>query len=428
MVSGDAKAGLKPRGEKSGRRREVCILSMNYPPEPTGIAPYTGALAQRLATAGYQVAAHVAHPHYPSWKIHQGFGDWRRSELVGGVTVQRRLHYVPQPPRGLKRLLSELSFGLRITLAKWGSPGVVVAVSPPLFSIALAVLRIRVTPRRPRLIVWVQDVYSFGIAETQEGGKWVERITRRVERATFRAADRVVVIHPKFAELLVREFGVTESKVEVVRNWTHLRPSTPVDAAVARTRLGWPPSGVTLALHTGNMGVKQGLENVIDAARLADERGEPVQFILVGDGGERQRLECYACGISRLSFLDPLSDDDYRLALAAADVLLVNEKLGVSEMALPSKLTAYFDAGRPIVAATDLAGITASEISTADAGVVVPAGDPEALLSGVLAVRENSDLMARYSANGRRHREAALSEEAAIARWLTLVAEEAARS
>lgn len=398
----------------------VCIFGLNYPPESTGIAPYVGALAANLAGVGYDVTAHVAHPHYPAWRIAPGHGCWRRTEDLGGVKVQRRLHYVPQPPRGLKRLLSEISFGIRIVAARWGSPRVVVAVSPPLFSVSLAFLRLRLTPCRPYIILWVQDIYSLGVAETQEGGAIVERITRWVEGTTFRAADRVVVIHPRFAELIVREFGVQESKVEVIRNWTHLPSVASVPPAAARRKLGWP-EGVTLAVHTGNMGIKQGLDNIIDAARLADERGDPVHFLLVGDGGERDHLENYSHGVMRLSIVDPLSDEDYRFALSAADVLLVNEKTGILEMALPSKLTAYFDAERPIVAAVNPNGITASEIAASGAGVVVPAGDALALLNSVRALGSDPDAATRYATNGKRYRESGLGEQTAMSRWFGII-------
>jgi len=169
------------------------------------------------------------------------------------------------------------------------------------------------------------------------------------------------------------------------------------------------------------MGVKQGLENVVDAARVADEREVPVHFILVGDGGERRNLEEYGRGIERLSFVDPLSEEDYRLALGASDVLIINEKSGVSGMALPSKLTTYFDAGRPVVAATDPGGITASEVMEAGAGLVVPAGEPEALLDALLSLRSDPDLAARFAEQGRRHREAVLGEQTAMKQWCSLV-------
>ncbi len=401
-------------------RSDVVILGLNYPPEPTGIAPYTGALAVGLTKIGHHVTAHVAHPHYPEWAILEGYRQWTRVEDLDGVEVHRRLHYVPRSPRGIRRLVSELSFGVRSVFAFWGRPQAVIAVSPALFSTALAVLRLRLTPRRPPLIVWVQDIYTLGLAETAEGGGLAQRVTRWVESQTLRAADRVVVIHQRFADFLTRELGIAASRVTVVRNWTHLPPSEQVDAAVAKATLGWPQN-VTLAVHTGNMGTKQGLENIIDAARAADERSAPVHFLLVGEGGERRRLEQRAHGIARLTFVDPLADAEYRLALGAADVLVVNEKPGVSAMAAPSKLTSYFDAARPVVAATDLDGITASEIAAADAGVIVRAGDPGALLDAVLAVSADPDAAARFGFNGRRYRDSVLDQGAAIDRWASLI-------
>jgi glycosyltransferase involved in cell wall biosynthesis len=395
---------------------------LHYPPEPTGNAPYSGALAAGLAAAGNSVTVHAAHPHYPEWKIYDGHGGWRKVEQRQGVELHRRLHYVPRPPRGIRRLISEISFGIRLVFARWGSPGVVIALSPPLFSAALAAARLRLTPHRPKLLVWVQDIYSLGLAETGQGGAFVQRVTRWVERQTLGSADRVIVIHERFADFVTKDLGIPSSKVVVLRNWTHLPPSAAVDAAAAKTTLGWPGSA-TLAVHTGNMGAKPGLENIVDAARLADERNAPVHFILVGNGSERDALKEHALGVSRLTFVDPLGDNDFRLALGAADVLLVNEKPGVSAMAMPSKLTSYFDAGRPVVAATDPGGITGSEMAVAQAGVVVPAGDAAALLDAVLAMRENPEVAAQYGANGRRHRETHLDEGQAIGEWQRLIAE-----
>uniref|UniRef100_A1UBG7 Glycosyl transferase, group 1 n=1 Tax=Mycobacterium sp. (strain KMS) TaxID=189918 RepID=A1UBG7_MYCSK len=402
------------------KRPDVLILGLNYPPEPTGIAPYTGALASGLNSLGRHVTAQVAHPHYPEWVVREGYGQWSRVEQLDGVEVRRLLHYVPKSPRGLRRLLSETSFGLRLLFARWGRPRIVITVSPSLFSAALAALRIRLTPRRPPFIVWIQDIYTLGLAETGEGGGFAATLTRWVESRTLRSADRVVVIHHRFADYVARELGVKASDVVVVRNWAHLAMEMPVSSASAKLALGWP-SGVILAVHTGNMGLKQGLENIVDAAREADERSAPVHFLLVGDGGERRKLMERAHGISRITFVGPLSDADYRLALSAADVLLVNEKPGISSMAVPSKLTSYFHAGRPVIAATDADGITASEVLAAGAGIVVPAGEHSALLDAVLDLGDDPAAAARFGRNGRRYRESVLDEQVAIAQWESLV-------
>ncbi|STZ42266.1 group 1 glycosyl transferase [Mycolicibacterium gilvum] len=277
-------------------------------------------------------------------------------------------------------------------------------------------------PRKPRLIIWVQDIYTLGLEETGEGGGLAAWVTRRVEGATLRSADKVVVIHDRFADYLRNELAVESRKIAVIRNWAHLPDRDVVDSSEAKSALGWPVD-TTLAVHTGNMGAKQGLENIIEAARLADAENAPVHFILVGDGSERQKLCELARGISRLTFVGSLNDESYSLALSAADILLVNEKPGVAAMAVPSKLTSYFHAGRPVVAATDSEGISASEVFASGAGVVVPAGQPRLLLEKILAMRENPEIMAEFGSNGRLYRQAILGRDAAIQRWSELLTE-----
>lgn len=392
---------------------DVAVLSLHYPPEATGNAPYVGALAAALSTRTIPVRAYVAHPHYPEWRIRSGYGQWRRTETIDGVTVHRLRHLVPRPPRGLRRLLAEISFGVRLLSVKFGPDSVVIAVSPALFATALAALRITVTRRPPHLVVWVQDIYTLGMRETAEGGRLSALIAKRVERFVMRAAETVVVIHPRFADYLTDEFGIDADRVTVIRNWTHLGPAPDITKRDARAALGWPAAGL-LAVHTGNMGAKQGLENLVEAARLADHTAAPITFVLVGEGGQRETLEHRARGIERIRFVDLLDDADYRCALAAADCLLVNESPGVANMAVPSKLTSYFDAGRPVLAATEPGGITADEIRRARAGAVVPPDDPAALLAEVLRLAQDEDSGARCGDSAARYCRQHLAADAAI--------------
>lgn len=392
---------------------DASVLSLHYPPETTGNAPYVGALASGLVTRGHRVKAFVAHPHYPEWRVRSGYGQWRRTEMIEDVEVHRLWHFVPRPPRGLRRLLSEFSFGVRLWFCRMGAEDVVIAVSPALFATALAILRIRLSPFRPGLVVWVQDIYTLGITETSEGNRFSAAVTKFVEKHALRSADRVVAIHPRFKDYMVGELGVRAERISVIRNWTHLKPSVPMSKSDARVALDWPPDTL-LAVHTGNMGAKQGLENIVEAARLAESRGLPINFVLVGDGGERVALERLAQGINSIKFVEPLNAADYRCALAAADCLLVNEMPGVANMAVPSKLTSYFDAKRPVLAAADPMGITASEIERANAGVVVPAGDPQALLAAALRLSQDADAANMYGAAAQRYCREMLTADTAM--------------
>jgi colanic acid biosynthesis glycosyl transferase WcaI len=165
------------------------------------------------------------------------------------------------------------------------------------------------------------------------------------------------------------------------------------------------------------MGRKQGLENVIDAARLAQRRKSNVKFVLLGDGNQRRSLEEKAKGIRTIQFIDPLPDDKFQHALAAANILLVNELPGVKDMAVPSKLTSYFNAGLPVIAATDAESVTASEIRSSGGGLRVDASDPESLLETAEELGGNATMASDLGAQGLRFRHETLSETAAIGHY-----------
>lgn len=398
----------------------VLVLGLNYPPEKTGISPYTGAMTRGLVRRGFVTRVLTTHPHYPDWKVPSGYGQWSRSEQIDGVDVTRLKHYVPRRPKGVRRALSEASFGARVATHDWSDPDAIVVVSPALISSLLGALRAKLTHRKKPLVVWVQDLYTLGMVETGQAGGFAVKVMSALEGWLLRSADKVIVIHDRFAARVADDFGVPRDRIEVVRNWTHLPPSPEVDVEAARRSLGWG-KGEIVVLHAGNMGVKQGLENVVDAARLACERDLPVRFVLLGHGSERDRLKALGAGLSSLEFLSPLNDAEFSAALASADSLLVNELPGVSEMAVPSKLTSYFSAGRPVVAATDVSGITAEEVRAADAGVVVPASDPEALLDAVTALGADPGHAEHLGKNGRLYRKTVLDEESAINRFTEML-------
>ncbi len=399
------------------------FFGLNYPPETTGISPYTGAMAAGLVRRGREVRALAGHPHYPDWKVAPGYGQWSRRENIDGVSVHRLRHFIPARPTPMPRATAEITFGIRQVFSRWGDPAVIVAVSPALISSALVRLRARITHPTTPFVVWVQDLYGLGLAETGQGSGAAARVIRGIEKWLLRSASMVVVIHDRFADRVHHDFGVPLERTAVVRNWTHLPPMPQIDVTAVRQAHGWADDEIVVA-HTGNMGVKQGLHHVVDAGRLAHRAGEKVRFVLVGRGSQRDELaERIAGEPTTTEIMPPLDDMAFAEVLQAADVLLVNELPGVAEMCVPSKLTSYFASGRPVLAATDAMGITAQEVITAKAGMTVAAGDPAALLDGVKVLAADREEAARLGENGKRYKETVLEETFAIDRFDSLLAD-----
>ncbi len=260
----------------------------------------------------------------------------------------------------------------------------------------------------------IQDLSSQGASQsTILGGRRIAKTLRSVEGLVLRGAAGVGIVADGFRSN-IESMGVAPDRVTMLPNWSHVAAPT-ADRARTRAALGWDDA-TQIVLHAGNMGLKQGLEHVVTAARVAERGGDPVRFVLMGDGNQRAALMALAQGVSAIEFLAPQPADRFMDVLAAADVLLVNERASVVDMSLPSKLTSYFMAGRPVVAATNPLGLTAREVARSGAGLSVPAEDPGALLAALGALRASPALASDLGANGPRYATAHLGAEAAYDR------------
>lgn len=392
----------------------VVVMGVNHAPERSGIAPYTSRLAEGLAERGHHVQVFTSRPHYPEWRVPE---EYRKAVtgLHGRVRVRRFRHYIPSRPTWFRRLLFELSFGLKVSAARWGRPDVVICVSPALFSSGLIALRARMSTRRPALGVIVQDLYSRGVAETGTGGRGLGRLATRLEGCVLGLFDGVAVIHERFKRQATDGLQVPENRVSVIRNWSHVRPAADFDVERFRASMGW--GSETVVLHAGAMGVKQGLGNVVEAARVAADLKTPMRFVLLGNGSQRESLAQLAEGLENIEFRDQVDSETFSRALAAADMLLVNELTGVRDMAVPSKLTSYFSAGKPVIAATDPESATAEEVAAADAGVQVPAGDPLALVRAVADLTRDPSRAILMARRGQEYSKSHLAEEVALSKY-----------
>lgn len=380
-----------------GPRLRVVVLGLNYAPETTGIAPYTTGLARHLAREGHEVTAITGHPHYPEWQLHPGYEKPRPPTPDHEVRLLRVPHPVPRNPSGLSRVWMEFLFAVRAASRLVRErPDVVVVVSPALLSLVPA-LALRMV-KRFRVGVVVQDLYGAALAETGIGGGVVSRLTAFLERTLLRRVDSAVVIHEVFRQRLLSD-GVSAARIRVIPNWAHITMPGAHDREEKRRQLGWA-NGDVVALHAGNMGAKQGLEGLVEVGRLAQQRNSTVRVVLMGNGSQRADLAARAEGLARVALMDPLPAGEFEAALAAADCLLLHEKPGVVEMSVPSKLTTYFTAGRPVVAATDERSGAAALIAASEAGVRVPAGDATAILSAIERVAGDPAAAEDMAANG----------------------------
>jgi len=199
------------------------------------------------------------------------------------------------------------------------------------------------------------------------------------EFAAYRKAAGATVLCRSFEEALVTH-GYPRDRIRMIRSPIDvdtIRP-VPCDGRFrARYRI---PDRAFVVLHAGSMGRKQGLMNVVSAARLA--RSADIFWVLVGDGEARYELEAAtrAADVGDVVRYVPFQPDELLSEMfAAADVLLVNQLGSVKDTVIPSKLLTYMAAGRPVLAAVNPGSQAAEILREADGGALVAPEDPEAL-------------------------------------------------
>lgn len=392
----------------------LCVVGMHFAPESTGNAPYTTALTEALVDAGAAVLVVTGIPHYPEWKVRAEFRSGMRwSERDGRRVVLRRRHWVPRVPNVFGRALMEGTFlAQALTTVPGFSVDGYIAVTPMLSSLVAVAAASRVHQKPWGALV--QDLTGLGAKQSGASGDRVASSIAQAEYHLLARADRVAVVAAEFADTL-SSHGVDPVRISLTPNFSHIRLA-PQRHALARAELGWPQDRFLL-VHTGNMGMKQGLDVAIEAARIGEKSGL-FDLVLVGDGNQRMALERMAGGLSNVHFVDPLSDERYPLALAAADALLVIERSTAGQMSIPSKLTSYFAAGRPVIGSVPPGGITDRVLRESGAGLPLPAGDAAAIADTVAALRADDEAIEQLAFNGLRFAEDNYSREAAYARYV----------
>jgi len=395
------------------KQLKVLITSSYYWPEGAGTAPYLTGLAEYLASRGHTVVVATTFAHYPEWRSSAN-GRYMLSEVRAGVTVRRRAHFVPRHQSAAQRALYEatlLTSGVT-ALRLRRRPDVVIGTCPSLAAGALARLA-SIAYRAPYGLIF-QDL--TGLAARQSGVTGGDRVASGVHRAELaiaRRAEGVAIIAEGFRAYF-EAGGLAPQRIVRLRNWTR-RVEPEETREETRARLGWPP-GELVCLHGGNMGQKQGLGNILDAAALLD--GERIRIVLAGDGNDRARLQADASRrrLANVEFMPMQDPGRWEELMQASDVLLVNQRASVADMSLPSKLTSYFAAGRPVVASVSHDSETAREIEAAEAGYVVPPEDSDALRGVLISLRRDPSAASAFGDSLRRYAEAHLSAEASLER------------
>jgi glycosyltransferase involved in cell wall biosynthesis len=326
-----------------------------------------------------------------------------RRELHNGVAIFRAAGTAFRPHRFTGRAANYVSYFLSSCLAGMGIPRPDVVVSltdPPIIGLAALL-----TARRckARLVFVCQDVFPE-VAWLLEDfhNATVNRLLDRMNRLLVREADRVVAVGETMRQRLIAGKGAEPWKVTVIHNWADCAAIVP-GAKRNPFSVAHGLAEAFVVMHSGNLGLSQSLETLIDAASRLRPYHDLV-LAMVGDGTKRPALERKARsqGLANVRFFPYQRKESLRDSFASADVFVISLKRGLAGYIVPSKLYGILAAGRPYVAAVEEACEVATITQRYHCGLLAAPADPKDLADKILTLYHDRALAQQLGANARR--------------------------
>jgi colanic acid biosynthesis glycosyl transferase WcaI len=383
----------------------ILILTINYWPEQTGIGAVMTRRCEYLASVGHDVTVCTGMPYYPEWRIHSSY---RRKPFLwekrNGVNILRSWLWVPKKVTSAKRVLFEASFvaSSLLQVLRCRKPELLQVISPPLGLGLSAVLLSR----------WLKIPYVFDVQDLQpDAAADLGMLPRpllpmlyRLEAVAYQNASLISTVTNSMRKKIIAK-GFPPNKVIVI--------PPPADDSLFdvgrivddhRFRREYNLIGKFVVAHSGNMGIKQDLNVVLDTAVQLKTQSD-VLFLLAGDGAAKPNLERRVAllELPNIRFLPVQEQSQFLEMLAAIDLALIVQHASVSDIVFPSKTVTLLSAARPVGAAVNETSEIASVIRESGGGIVSPSGNVKSLTETIQQFSKDRRKGRAMGESGRRY-------------------------
>lgn len=191
------------------------------------------------------------------------------------------------------------------------------------------------------------------------------------------------------------------------RNWVDTAVIFPMELSPMRATLGIGADKV-VCLFSGSMGAKQGVEIIVEAAKILAHR-QDVEFVICGEGGAASDLKAMAAAMTNVRFLPLQPMAALNHLLNVADIHLLPQKPSAQDLVMPSKLLGMAASGRPVIATVN-PGTEVAE-TLIGFGLVTPPGNAELLVLAIQRLADHPDERHRLGRAARMYAVEKLSKE-----------------
>jgi len=383
---------------------KITVLGINFYPELIGIGVYNTELCEYLRNVGHEVTIFTALPYYPHWEIPE---HYKRklflTENYKGVVIRRSYLYVPKKIITISRIFHEFSFMISsfFNLLFSGRPDIIFVVSPPLGLglVAYVIGKIKSVP----FVFHIQDLQPDAAVELgMLTNRKLLNLLYKIEKFIYQKAKRIGVISKKMGEKIISK-EINRKKILYFPNWVdtqYIKPLPRNNKFRQENGLG----NRFVVLYSGNIGMKQGLDIILDVADETKDN-KNIIYIIAGDGAYKKELirKYKIQKLENVFFLPIQSKEMLPYMLSAADVCLVPQQKAVTDVVMPSKLLGIMACGKPVIAGANPGSELYNVIKDSGCGIAVEPENPKQLLEAIMKLYDDPKKGEEYSKKAREY-------------------------
>ncbi len=286
---------MSPKGTKSAlivgfSLSKLVFLNRCYWPDTEATGQLLTDLCEHLGRCGHDVHVVCGQPNSP--RADTPFLP-HGVEVRNGVSIHRLTHarFPKRVPAG--RLLNLVSFthaAQRYLKQTRFQADVFVSETDPFLLPAVVAKHAR--RFNAHFVAYLQDIYP-DVAEAigkAKPGLVTNQIRSRLRNA-YQSAAKVIVLGSCMRDRLASPpWSLDADKIEIIPNWADCTAIQPIDHKDNKLRRQWNLNDKFVVMHSGNMGLTQRLDVLIDATNHPSWPENAV-LLLVGDGAAKQQLQ-----------------------------------------------------------------------------------------------------------------------------------------
>jgi glycosyltransferase involved in cell wall biosynthesis len=359
----------------------VLVVSQYFYPEKFRIND----LCYGLKDLGHEVVVLTGKPNYPKGKFYKGYSwNTKSTEIINGIKVYRSNLIPRSNSSGFRLFLNYISFvffgSIKLFFIKEKFEKIFVYAPSPITVGFIGVIASFIFRAKPFL--WVHDLWPESLRDA--GGvnnKIILGLVNLMTKSIYFFYDIILVQSPRFKDYIIEQ-GVSNDKIfyypYYAENYYKVVKSKSTEKSIF-------PEGLNI-LFAGNIGVAQSFDTIIDAANIIRKEKYNINFIILGEGRDKQRVIKRVSEMSlenNFKFFGSFPPEKMPDFFVCADALLVTlKKSKIFKLTIPGKLQSYLACGKPIIGSID--GIGSDIIKNSKSGYATASENSEMLAKSII--------------------------------------------